>query len=72
MQECWEGEELCKACWPTGDELHNGHHGNRLSRWNPSSTPRVPRLLEHRASSVCVLVEGSYLKIDTSSVSGEN
>jgi len=45
-------EKLCKACWPTGDELHNGHYGNRLSRRNPSSTPRVPQLLEHRAACV--------------------
>lgn len=80
----WSGVKLYKACRPTRDELHNGHYGNRLSRWNPSSTPRVPHFLKHRAASVslnrsvcgvcvCVqaLVEAKYLKIDTSSVSGE-
>lgn len=69
LRVCSSQQKLCKACWPRGDQLHNGHHSNRLPKMSPFRAPQLwvcVCVCETHAS-----VQASYLKIDTSSVSGE-
>lgn len=47
---------LHEACWPVGDELHNGHYSNRLSRWSPSVYPSSATAPGALSPSFCLLV----------------
>lgn len=41
LRVCSSQQKLCKACWPRGDQLHNGHHSNRLPKMSPFRAPQL-------------------------------